>query len=174
MSSRVILIQDFWKLFLTFSQSSPPTLIPSPIALKDITKQVDLSINRPMLIRDGYLAYGHGKVAILGYLGVYVLVLESILDQLGEIKLLPKDPSLHATQQASLEHKPSWPKLRLRQVKFDDLKINTGLMISCLQLTETKLYLSMIPSVFDNANVIPNDRGENMWCYDFASPPAPM
>jgi hypothetical protein len=92
---------------------------------------------------EGYLAYDRGKVAVVGLNGVYVLVLDSILDQLEDIRLRPKDASLRVTQQIS-EHKQSWPNLRLREVKFKDLKMFRTEMILCLQLTETKLYVSVL------------------------------
>jgi hypothetical protein len=157
-SNRVILVQDFWRL-----------IAPSKITLRQISKQVDFYIEGPSLPSEmiPFLAYDCGKVAIFGAYGVFVLVLDSILDQLGEIDLLPKDASLKILPQRSMEHKPSWPNLRLRQVVFDDLGGFESDIISSLQLTETKLYLSVIA-------VDPrNERFENMWCYDFASPPPP-
>ncbi|KAF9642594.1 hypothetical protein BDM02DRAFT_3176644 [Thelephora ganbajun] len=165
MSNRIILVQDFWRLFPTLSSSSPPTLIPSPITLQHISKQVDFYTERPLLEAEGYLAYYRGKVAGVGIHGVYVLVLDSILDQLGEIELLPKDVSLQNLQTKSPEREPSWPNLRLREVEFD-LEMFNAEIISCLQLTETKLYLSVL------SDDIMDDRGENMWCCDFASSPS--
>lgn len=113
------------------------------------------------------LAYDRGKVAIFGAYGVFVLALDSILDKLGEIDLLPKDASLKTSRRNSPEHKPSWPNLRLRQVVFDDLEVLGSDIISCLELTETKLYLSVISE--DPLD----ERVQNMWCYDFASQPPP-
>lgn len=114
------------------------------------------------------LAYDCGKVAIFGSHGVFVLVLDSILDQLGEIDLLPKDLSLQILLPSSPEQKPSWPNLRLRQVDFDDLDVDESDIISCLQLTETKLYLSVI------SEDPWNERVANMWCYDFDSVSPPI
>jgi len=165
-SNRIILIQDFWRLFPTLSSSSPQTSTPSPISLRDISKQVDLYIDRPMLEMEGYLAYDRGKVATVGAHGVYVLLLDSILDRMGEMDLPPKDPSLQSLQPASPKHKPSWPYLRLREVQFDDPDMLSTQIVSCLQLTETKLYLSVF------SDDIWEGRGENMWCYDFASSPS--
>jgi len=165
MSNRVILIQDFWRLLPTQSSSSPPTLIPSPIKLRDVSKQVDLYPERPSLETEGYLAYDRGKVAILGTYGAYVLVLDSILDQLEEIKPLPKDVSLR-TQHIPSKHKPTWPNLRLRQVEFDNPGMFNEVMFSCLQLTETKLFFSLVPEDEEDG------WGGNMWCYDFASSPS--
>jgi hypothetical protein len=158
-SNRVILIQDFWRL-----------IPPSKITLKQISKQVDFYIQWPSspLEMNSCLAYDRGKVAIFGAYGVFVLILDSLLDQLGEIDLLPKHVSLRTLPRSSPEHKPSWPNLRLRQVLFHDLKLLRSDIISCLQLTETKLYLSVI------AEDPLNERIGNMWCYDFASPPPPM
>jgi len=164
MSSRIILVQDFWRLFPTLSPTSPPTLITSPITLRHISKQVDFYTDRPVLEMEGYLAYDRGKVAVFGIHGVFVLVLDPILDQSGEIEQLPKDASLRKLPRSS-EHEPSWPNLRLREVQFDDLDIFNTEIISCLQLTETKLYLSVL------SDDIVDDRGGNMWCYDFASSP---
>ena len=155
-SNRVILVQDFWRL-----------IAPSKITLQQISKQVDFYIDGPTLPLEtmSCLAYDRGKVAIFGAYGVFVLVLDSILDQLGEIDLLPKHVSLQNLPQCPPQHKPSWPNLRLRQVVFDDLEVLRSDIISCLQLTETKLYLSVI------AEDPLNERIENMWCYDFESPP---
>ena len=164
--NRIILIQDFWRLFPTLSSSSPPTLTPSQTKLRDISKQVDFYTDRPILEMEGYLAYDRGRVATVGIHGVFVLVLDSILDQLGEMSLPPKDPSLQGLQPASSEHELSWPHLRLREVQFDDPDMLNTQIISCLQLTETKLYLSVF------SDDIWDERGENMWCYDFASSPS--
>lgn len=165
LSTRIILIQDFWRLFPTLSSSSPPTFTPSPITLQNISKQVDLYIDRPTLETGGYLAYDRGKVAVAGIHGIFVLVLDSILDQLGDIELPQKHISLQSLRPAS-GHKPSWPNLRLREVEFHDPEMLDTEIISCLQLTETKLYLSAFTDdIFD-------DSGENMWCYDFASSPS--
>ncbi|KAF9643602.1 hypothetical protein BDM02DRAFT_3123197 [Thelephora ganbajun] len=155
LSSRIILIQDFWKL-----------LTPSSTKLQHISKQVDFYIKRPSLELEGYLAYDRGKVAVIGAYGVFVLSLDSILDQLGEIDLPPKDVSLQSLPPESPEHKPSWQNLRLRAVQFDDLQALSTDTISCLQLTETKLYLSAI------CDELVDGWAENMWCYDFASPPS--
>ena len=160
-STRVILIQDFWRLFPASSSSTP-----SPIPLQHISKQVDFYIDRPSLETEGYLAYDGGKVAVVGIHGVFVLILDPILDQLGEIAPLPKDISLQHLRPTSSEHKPSWPNLRLREVQFHDPEMSDTEIISCLQLTETKLYLSVFS---DN---LLDERGENMWCYDFASSPS--
>lgn len=163
LSNRVILIQDFWRLLPTFSPSSPPTLTPSPITLQQITKQVDFYVDRPLLRTEGYLAYDRGKVAVLGTHGLYVLVLDSILDQFGDVDLPPKDVSLQSLQPASPEHTPSWPNLRLREVHFDDLAMSDINMVLCLQLTETRLYATVLFNEWLEA------RGGNMWYYDFAS-----
>lgn len=160
MSGRVILIQDFWRLFPTLSSSSPITLTPSPITLKDISKQVDFYAQQPSTLMEGYLAYNRGKVGVIGIHGVYVLVLDSILDKLGEIGPLPKDASLRSM------HKNSWPNLRLRKVEFHDFEMPSTAVFLCLQLSETKLYFSVLQ---DEAG---RGRDENMWCYDFASPPS--
>ncbi|KAF9777862.1 hypothetical protein BJ322DRAFT_513946 [Thelephora terrestris] len=155
MSNRVIIIQDFWRL-----------VGPSKIMLKQIAKQIDFYVQRPSLPTETEtcLAYDCGKVAIFGALGIYVLVLDSILDQLGDIDLPSKDPSLRNLMRPS-EHEQSWPNLRLRKVIFYDLQVSRGDILSCLQLSKTKLYLSVI-------SVDPlNERSDNMWCYDFASPP---
>jgi len=165
-SNRIILIQDFWRLFPTPSSSSPSTLTPSPITLQQISKQVDFYIDRPTLEMEGYLAYDRGKVAGVGVHGVFVLVLDSILDQLGEIDLPPKDASLRNLRPGSSEHQQSWPCLRLCEVQFGDPDMLDMQIISCLQLTETKLYLSVF------SDDIWDERGENMWCYDFASSPS--
>lgn len=156
MSNRVILVQDFRRL-----------LKPSKITLKQISKQVDFYIERPSLPADTEtcLAYDNGKVAIFGAHGLYILVLDSILDQLGEIDLLPKDVSLRGLPRSS-EQNPSWPNLRLRKVEFDDLEVLRSDIISCLQLTKTRLYVSVISE--DPLN----ERGDNVWCYDFASSPS--
>jgi hypothetical protein len=166
LSNRIILVQDFWRLFPTLSSSSPPTLTPSPIKLQHISKQVDLYPDQQSLETQGYLAYDRGKVAVVGIYGVFVLVLDSILDQLEEIDLPPKDVSLDNLRSTSSGHEPSWPNLRLRGVQFDDPEMFTTGIISCLQLTETKLYLSVF------TDDILDERGENMWCYDFASSPS--
>jgi len=163
LSNRVILIQDFWRLFPTFSSSSPPTSTPSPTTLQKISKQVDFYIERPLLEAEGYLAYNDGKIAVIGIHGIFVLVLDSILDQLGEVDLPPKDVSLPP---ASSEHNPSWPNLRLREVEFDGLDMFDTDVVSCLQLTETRLYVSVLSDDFNE------DLGGNMWCYDFASSPS--
>ena len=162
-SNRIILIQDFWRLLPTLTPSSPPALTPSPITLQQISKQVDFYIERPWLEADGYLAYGYGKVAVVGSHGLFVLVLDSILDRLDEIDLPLKDVSLRSLQSTSSEHKSSWPNLRAREVQFDDLDTDNMDIVSCLQLTETKLYISVLSDDFTD------EQGGNMWCYDFAS-----
>jgi hypothetical protein len=166
MSGRVILIQDFWRLLPISPSSSPQTQTPSPITVKDISKQVDFYTKQPSSAVDGYLAYDRGKVAVMGDHGVYVLVLDSILDRLGEIRPVPKDVSLQTAQQVPPKHKQSWPSLRLREVEFNDLEMSAVDIFSCLQLSETKLYLSVLLS--DDTD----DGDENMWCYDFASSPS--
>lgn len=165
LSGRIILIQDFGRLFPTLSSSSSQTLIQSPITLKDISKQVDFYISQPSLLREGYLAYDRGKVGVMGAHGVYVLVLDSILDKLGEIRSLPKDDSIQTTQWMSSEHEESWPSLRLREVEFYDLDMPSTALFLCLQLSETKLYFSVLP------DDVAGGQDENMWCYDFASSP---
>jgi len=155
LSNRIILIQDFWRLFA-----------PSPVKLRHISKQIDFYIDRPSLEAEGYLAYDRGKVAIVGIHGVFVLILDSIFDRLGELDLPPKDFSLQGLQLTSPEHKPSWPALRLREVQFDDSEMLSTDIVSCLQLTETRLYLSV------RSDDILDEQGENMWCYDFASSPS--
>lgn len=163
LSNRVILIQDFWRLLPTFSSSSPPTSTPSPITHQQIAKQVDFYVDRPLLRTEGYLAYDRGKVAVLGTHGLYVLVLDSILDHFGDVGLPPKDISLQNLQLASPEHTPSWPNLRLREVHFDDLAMSGINMALCLQLTETRLYATVLFNEWLEV------RGGNMWYYDFAS-----
>ena len=155
MSSRIILVQDFWRLFA-----------PSSTKLHHISKQIDFYSDRPTLEPQGYLAYDRGKVAIVCTYGIYVLVLDSILDRLGEIDPPPKDVSLRGLPPTPSGHKPSWPNLRLCEVEFDGLRILNTDMISCLQLTETRLYLSVL------SDDIMDERGGNMWCYDFASSPS--
>jgi len=166
LSNRIILIQDFWRLFPTLSSSSPPKLTPSPITLQQISKQIDFYIERPLLEVEGYLAYDQGKVAVVGLHGLFVLVLDSILDQLDEVDLPPKDASLQNLPPAPPGDKPSWPNLRLREVQFGDLDMLDVDLILCLQLTETKLYVSVLSEDFVE------ERGENMWSYDFASSPS--
>lgn len=166
MSSMVILVQDFWRLLPNLPDSPPETPGPPPITLKDISKQVDFYTKHPSPQSEGYLAYNNGKVAVMGKHGVYVLVLDSVLDELGEINSLPKDVSLQAMQPTSPKHEESWPSLRLREVEFRDLDMSTTTSFSCLQLSETKLYFTVLP----NDDV--DDGGGNMWCYDFASSPS--
>jgi hypothetical protein len=155
MSGRLILIQDFWRL-----------MIPSQITLQHISKQVDFYISEPWLPRMklSFFTYDRGRVAIYGVHGAFVLVLDSILDQLGEIELLPKDDSLQTLPRSS-KWEPSWPNLRLREVPLENFMTPSSNIISCLQLTETRLYLSVLSEDYDNG------RGENMWYYDFASSP---
>lgn len=151
MSNRVILVQDFQRL-----------IGPSQTMLKDISKQIDFYIERPSLPTntETYLAYDRGKVAIFGAHGIFILVLDSILDKLEEIKLPPKDISLRDLEKSS-EHEGSWPNLRLRKVEFDNRVVSGTGITPCLQLTETRLYFSVISE--DPPN------GDNMWCYDFGS-----
>ena len=101
----------------------------------------------------------------MGVDGIYVLTLNSVLDQLEEIKSLPKDIHLRTAQQTS-GNKSSWPNLRLREVEFDDPEMFRTAIFSCLQLSETKLYFSMLSDDFSD------DWDDNMWCYDFASSPS--
>ena len=165
MGGRVILVQDFWRLFPTLSSSSPQTLVPSPVTLKDISKQVDFNcVGQLSSPTEGYLAYDRGKVAVMSTNGVYVLVLDSILDKLGEIRPLQKDTSLPTAHQIP-KGDPSWPSLRAREVEFDEYEMATAAMFLCLQLSETKLYFSVLPGGARG------DQNENMWCYDFASSP---
>lgn len=164
MSSRIILIPNFWRLFSTLSPSSPSTSPSSPITLQDISMQVDFHDQSPSVMQ-GYLAYDRGKVAIACVHGVFVLVLDSILGQLGDIDPPPNHIPLSGSQPTSSGLQPPWPNLRLREIRFDDPEMfDTGFM-SCLQLTETKLYLSYSNDYWDD------ERGDNMWCYDFASSP---
>lgn len=161
MSGRVILIQDFWRLFLTPS-TSPKT----SITLKDISKQVDFYLKQPSPLTEGYVAYDRGKVAVMGIHGVYILVLDSILDKLGEIRPPSRDTSSQIAQQTSSEHTESWPSVRLREVKLNDFDISKTALFLCLQLSETKLYFSVLQSELGGG------RDQNMWCYDFASSPS--
>ena len=92
-----------------------------------------------------------------------VLVLDSILDRFGVIDLPLKHDSLQNLPRSS-ERELSWPNLRVCKVAFPDLKVLDSDVISCLQLTETKLYASVISG--DRLY----ERIENMWCYDFGSP----
>jgi hypothetical protein len=167
LSNRIILIQDFWRLFSTFPSSSPHGSTPPPVTLRQIAKQVDFYTERPLLEVEGYLAYDRGKVAIAGIHGIYVLVLDSVLDQLGEIELPPKDVSLQSLERITSEHTPSWQNLRLREVRFDYPDITEAGRVLCLQVTATKLYVSALSGDWVN------ERGENMWCYDFARSPSP-
>jgi hypothetical protein len=162
LSFRVILVQDFWRL-LPVSPSFSPTSVPSTPPLKDISKQIDFYIEPPLVQRDGRLAYHRGRVAVARTYGIYVLNLDSILDQLGEIALPSKDDSLENPPN-SAERDPSWPDLRVRGVSFGN--IFSTETVPSLQLTETKLYLSVFPKYYRDK------RGENMWRYDFASPPS--
>jgi len=155
LSNRVIFVHDFWRL-----------LTPSPVKLQHISKQVDLCISPWSEGAGSCLAYGRGKVAVAGPYGVFVFVLDSIFDRLGEFDLPPGDFSLQSLQPTSPEHKPSRPNLQLREVQFDDPKMFNSGIVSCLQLTETKLYLSVLS---DNTT---DERGENMWCCDFALSPS--
>ena len=154
MSNRVALVQDFWRL-----------ITPPQITLREVLKQIDFCIQRPSLPTNtkACLAYDQGKVAIFGPYGIYVLVLDSVLDRFGVIDLPLKHDSLQNLPRSS-EREPSWPNLRVRKVAFPDLKALDSDVISCLQLTETKLYTSVISE--DRRY----QRIENMWCYDFGSP----
>lgn len=134
--------------------------------LRDISKQVDFYSQLPTSEREGYLAYDGGKVAIIGTQGIYVLMLDSILDRFGDIKPLPKDVSLQTTHHTPLRHEQTWPNLRLRQVEFENHELLSKVMFLCLQLTETKLYFSLLPTQEE-------DWDNNMWYYDFASSPRP-
>lgn len=158
---KIILLQDFWRLF-PVSSSSSPTLIPSPPTLKDISKQVDFHIDRPLPRTEGRLAYDRGRVAVASTDGIYVLTLNSILDQLGEIASHPKGVSLQTLPKLT-EQDPPWPSIRVRGVRFCRA---FSTFIPCLQLAETKLYLTVFRDGSESA------PGENMWCYDFASPPS--
>ena len=166
LSNRIILIQNFWRLFPTLSPSSPLVSTSSAAILRQIAKQVDFYIERPLLEFEGYLAYDRGKIAVAGIHGIYVLVLDSILDRLGEIELPPKDVSLRSLEPTISEYTPSWRNLRLREVRFDYPHITDADRILCLQLTETKLYVSVL------SGDLVDERGGNMWCYDFASSPS--
>ena len=145
------------------SSSPSSTLIRSPPTLKDISKQVDFYIERPFSQAQGRIAYHRGRVAVASVCGVYVFTLDSTLDQLGEIALPPKDAPLQ-TVLASAERDSPWPNLRLRKLWFG--KTLSTEVVPCLELAGTKLYLS----VFHFSHW--EDRGDNMWCYDFASPPS--
>jgi hypothetical protein len=61
-------------------------------------------------------------------------------------------------------HTLYWPNLWSCEVQFDDPEMLTMDFILCLQLTETKLYLS----VFSDDILV--EQGENMWCYNFITP----
>ena len=111
-SYRVILVQDFWRLF-PIPSSPSQTLIQSPPALKDISKQVDFYIELPFSPMEGRLAYDCGRVAVASAHAVYVFTLDS--------------------------RNPPWPNLRLREVWFG--RISSTLLAPCLELAETKLYL---------------------------------
>lgn len=160
-SYRVILVQDFWRLFPVPSSPSQ-TLIRSPPALKDVSKQVDFYIELPFSPTEGRLAYDRGRVAVASAHAVYVFTLDSILDRLGEVPLPPKDGSLQILPN-SADRNPPWPNFRLSEVWFS--KISSTLLAPCLELAETKLYL-MFPGGSRD------ERGENMWCYDFAPSPS--
>ena len=104
----------------------------------------------------------------MGTDGIYVLVLDSILDQLEEINFPPKDVSMQISARSS-EHEPPWPNLRLREVRFDGVEVSgRRVPYLCMALTETKLYFSIVP------DDIADELGENMWCYDFARSSLPM
>ena len=160
LSDEVILVQNFWRLLpiLSSSQSTP---IQSPTTLRNISKQVFFHSAPLPRHAEGCLAYDRGKVAVLNRHGIYVLVLDSILDEFGEIDLPPKDISLQ-TLPRSPGHEPPWPNLRFREVKFCGVEMSCTGIILCVQLTETKLYFSVFP------NDVTDERGENMWCYNFA------
>lgn len=160
LSGKVTLVQDFWRLIPIFS-SSTSTLL--RLTLGNISKQVDFYSKRPLPITaaGGRLAYNRGKVAYVNSDGLYLLVLDSMLDQLGEIDFPQGSGSLQVLPGLSKRESP-WPDLRLREVRFDGVEIPIEEIILCLQLTETKLYFSVFPKDFRD------ERGENMWCYDFA------
>lgn len=154
-SYRIILVQNYWRLFQAPS-SSPASSLP---ALRDISKQVDFHPEPPSSQMLSHLAYEHGRIAVASVFSMHVLTLDSLLEQLGEITLPKKDISLQ-TLQNSARHDPPW---RVRKVWFGEKFGRKA--ISCLRLAETKLYVSVFPD--DSWS----DRGGNMWCYDFASPP---
>ena len=89
------------------------------------------------------------------------MVLDSmnLIYQFGENDFPP--PGSGSLQVLS-KREPPWPNLRLREMRFVDVEITIEEIILCLQLTETKLYFSVFPKDFRD------ERGENMWCYDFA------
>jgi len=168
LSNKVILIQDFWKLVPVLSYP-PSASIPSPITLGNTSKQVDFQNRRLPWDPVGRLAYNRGRVAVVSVHGAYVLVLDSILDQLGGISFPPKDISLQMSPR-SLGHEQPWPNLRLCEVRFGDgdVEISSRRTILCLELTETRLYFSVFPGDIND------ERGENMWGYDFSSSSSPM
>ena len=114
----------------------------------------------------GYLAYGRGKITVVGVYDTFILVLDSIPDQLGELDLPPKDVPLQSLQPTSLKREPTWPNLRLREVQFGDPDMFNMDTFLCLQLTEAKLLVS----VLSNDRMV-GERDESMRCYDFALSP---
>jgi len=150
LGTRVVLIQDFWRL-----------LSPDTIKLQQVSKQIDLHIALSMLGNNGWITYDWGKVVVVGVHGVFVFVLDSIFDRLEQVDLASKDVSSRRLQATSLEHELPWPNLRLRKVQFGDPAVLNRDTLLCLKLTETKMYLSA-PSVYLD------ERDVNMWCYDFA------
>lgn len=162
----IVLVQDFWRLFPILPPSPSAPILP-PTTFGKISKQVYLCNEPPSRDVEGCLAYHRGKVAVASTHGIYVLVLDSILDRWGEIDFPPKGISLRILPKPS-EHEPPWSNLRLREVRFCDAEIQGGRIILCLRLTATKLYFSVFP------DDLTDERGENMWCYDFASPPLSM
>ena len=158
-SYRVILVQDFWRLFQA-SSFSPASSLP---ALRDISKQVDFHPEPPSSQVQSHITYNHGRVAVASTFSIYVLTLDSFLSQLGEIPSPRKDSSLQ-TLPNSAERDPPWLNLRVREVRLGK-KIGRRDVL-CLWLAETKLYVSVFPD--DSWG----HRGENTWCYDFASSPS--
>ena len=156
LDNNVILVQDFWRLLPASSSS-----IPFPITLKDIGKQVDLNKTLPPWNTGGCLAYGHGKVAVMSTCGIYVLILDSTLDRFGEIDFLP----IGSSQPRVWKQNTSWQNLRMREVDVRDVEVINSRVALSLELTETKLYLSVFPHAVDEWDA------ENTWCCDFASSP---
>lgn len=145
---------------MSYSPSSALTQF--PLALRDISKQVEFYIEQPFLWPHSRLVYHRGRVTIAGIHGVYVLTLGSVLDQLGDIALPPTNVSLQSLS-GSEEHNSPFPKLRVYKIQFGE--IFSTEFFQTLELSETKLYLSVHPK--DHWAQL----GENMWCYDFASSP---
>ena len=159
LSNKIILVQGFWRLVPVLTSSSSTSVL-SPLSFGNISKQVEFHSQPPLRTTEGCLAYDRGKVALVSVHGIYVLVLDSILDQWGDIDFPQKDVSLQTLLRSS-EHRLPWPSLRLREVKFGDVEIPGRRVVLCLRLTETKLYFTVFP------NDIAEERGGNMWCYDF-------